>query len=135
MWSGGVNRNGFGRLVANKGGKVLQAHRVAWEIQNGPLPEQVRVVQTCKAKRCCNAEHMILIPVGGRLPAGPGACEICEEAEHLHASGVFVGEAAKRLGVPLPTLVGHFRLRRRHSNPTLLSWVQAEVTYQNTGIF
>jgi len=36
------------------------AHRVAYELKNGPIPEGARVLHTCENELCCNPEHLYL---------------------------------------------------------------------------
>jgi hypothetical protein len=36
------------------------AHRVAWELSYGPIPEGVRVRQRCGNRLCCNRAHLFL---------------------------------------------------------------------------
>ena len=51
-------RGGYG--VINAGGKQVRAHRLAWEIANGPIPEGMSVCHRCDNPPCCNVEHLFL---------------------------------------------------------------------------
>jgi hypothetical protein len=54
-WLAGKARTGYGR-VAWKGGPRT-AHRVAWELTNGPLPEAAVFKQRCGDRGCVNPAH------------------------------------------------------------------------------
>lgn len=62
---GGLSKKGYGRFKI--GGKLLLAHRVAYEISNGPLrqvfiPRRRRpeVMHECDRPSCCNPAHLVL---------------------------------------------------------------------------
>lgn len=38
--------------------KILYAHRVAWEIENGPIPSGFLICHTCHNPPCCNPAHL-----------------------------------------------------------------------------
>lgn len=62
LWRGDVNHNGYGRIAvgAKSEGSVL-AHRVAWEIANGPMPKGIWVVMhKCDTPACVNPAHLKL---------------------------------------------------------------------------
>lgn len=53
-------RQGYGIIhIGPKGGvKYLRTHRVAWEINNGPIPEGLFVCHRCDNPPCCNPDHL-----------------------------------------------------------------------------
>lgn len=57
IWLGGLVHNGYGQLgIGNR--KMMRAHRFAWEQENGPIPDGLKVLHKCDNRVCCNAEHL-----------------------------------------------------------------------------
>ena len=54
IWNGQINQNGYG-IIANK-----KAHRVSWEIHNGSIPLDMRVLHKCDIRKCVNPDHLRL---------------------------------------------------------------------------
>jgi len=56
-WTGVTNRGGYGRIWFN--GKIVMAHRLAWELVNGPIPEGMLIRHlVCDNPPCCNVDHL-----------------------------------------------------------------------------
>jgi len=55
-----VNRNKetYGRFWFH--GKLMLAHRMAWELTNGPIPEGLDVLHKCDTPLCVRPEHLFL---------------------------------------------------------------------------
>ena len=58
IWTGAKNGGGYGRLRVN--GRVTQAHRYAWECENGPIPDGMLIDHICHNRACVNADHLRL---------------------------------------------------------------------------
>lgn len=58
VWTGALLRTGYGHL--NVDGKMIRAHRFAWERANGPIPEGMLIDHRCWNKACVNVEHLRL---------------------------------------------------------------------------
>lgn len=56
LWTASVDKAGYGQFRV--GTKELKTHRIAWWLENGPLPEGLEPDHTCEVERCCNAQHL-----------------------------------------------------------------------------
>lgn len=57
-WLGHHDRAGYGRLQI--GNRSKHAHRVSWELHNGPIPAGSWVLHRCDNPPCCNPAHLFL---------------------------------------------------------------------------
>lgn len=59
LWTGSKYQNGYGRIRVGKGKRAL-AHRVSWELANGPVPEGLELDHSCNCRACVNPAHLRL---------------------------------------------------------------------------
>lgn len=57
-WLGGKDRDGYGKILTY--GKYNRAHRFAWEIENGEIPDGMVVCHVCDRPCCVRLSHLFL---------------------------------------------------------------------------
>ena len=64
IWTAGKNKYGYGKFaMGGKGGRVLGAHTVAYELIVSPVPDGLELDHLCRVRACVNPWH--LDPVTG----------------------------------------------------------------------
>lgn len=56
LWRGAINPGGYGRI--GEGSMVLQAHRVAYKLLVGPIPEGLHIDHLCGVRHCVRPDHL-----------------------------------------------------------------------------
>lgn len=130
LWQGAVNTTGYGMANWSDGEKNIVAHRLAYRMLVGEVPEGMRVCHTCDTPRCCNPAHMFLgtqkdnaadCKAKGRNTGGrkdPHAAvneQVVREMRRLKAEGTKTIDLARRFGVS-PSAVSAILTRRTWSN-------------------
>lgn len=62
LWLGTVIKSGYGHIAWQ--GKAQRAHRVSWELKNGPIPNGLMVLHKCDVPTCINPDHLFLGTAG-----------------------------------------------------------------------
>lgn len=62
LWTGKLKPNGYGRIRVNKPRRMEYAHRVAYELLVGPIPDGLEVDHVrdrgCQHRHCVNPAHL-----------------------------------------------------------------------------
>lgn len=94
-WKGALHRDGYGRFNLPCHGGMVIAHRFAWKMTYGEIPDGMHVLHRCDNPPCCNPEHMWLGThrenmddrsrkgryCGGKLPRDRRGGEFAKESE------------------------------------------------------
>ncbi len=126
-WQAGVDPQGYG-VFGIGSNRVFRAHRIAWELVHGAIPDGLVICHHCDNRRCVNVDHLFLGTRadnnrdkmskgrGGHLKGTANGNAKLTEADVLEIrSGIFAGwthnEIGDHFGVS-DTLVGYV-LRRQ----------------------
>lgn len=133
LWTAGLYASGHGKFVPEHG-RTTPAHRFAWELANGPIPQYLFVCHNCPGgdnPACVNPAHMFLGTVAdnmqdaarkGRMERGSArhSSKLTEEKVREIRRRAIAGEMnvtlAREFGVT-PTLIGQIVKR------TAWSWL------------
>src|ERR1017187_5712075 len=58
IWNGYLDKDGYGKLGFKY--KSFYAHRAAWQVCHGPIPDGVLVLHSCDVPSCINPDHLFL---------------------------------------------------------------------------
>jgi len=108
IWTGAENSYGYGSFRAGR--RPMLAHRLAWQMKNGPIPDGMCVLHHCDEPACVNANHLFLatrteknqtrVTMAERfwekvVHASPGDCLIWTGAKNQGGYGV-IGISGRR---------------------------------------
>lgn len=61
IWTGNVGSHGYGQLArGSRSEGLITAHRAAWEVTYGPIPDGLFILHRCDIRACCKPDHLFL---------------------------------------------------------------------------
>lgn len=71
LWTGSVSGDGYGRFRSK--GESRGAHRISWELSNGPIPGGMEIDHKCWTPSCVNPHHLQVVTrkLNNENSAGP----------------------------------------------------------------
>lgn len=58
IWQGQKDKRGYGFLRLD--GRMQRAHRIAFELRNGPIPSGMVILHACDNPSCINLDHLAM---------------------------------------------------------------------------
>jgi hypothetical protein len=77
----------YGAFYAGRKKRMDFAHRVSWELVNGPVPDGLRVLHMCDNKKCVRPDHLFLGTQKDNV------CDMINKGRNYIARGVGNGNA------------------------------------------
>lgn len=80
IWMAATDAGGYGRFWGN--GRLMRAHRFAWEQKHGPIPPGLQIDHLCRVRNCVNPGHMEVVTRRDNILRGVGFSAL--EAKQTH---------------------------------------------------
>lgn len=59
-WTSGLSEKGYGRFrLSAEGRRIVRAHRFAYVLAKGEIPEERVIMHVCNNPKCCNPYHLV----------------------------------------------------------------------------
>jgi hypothetical protein len=84
LWTASLNQKGYGQFMHRR--KMFKAHRLAYELKVGPIPEGLHIDHLCRVRNCVTPEHLEAVTPGENSRRGVshwGARNACSRG-HLY---------------------------------------------------
>jgi HNH endonuclease len=74
VWVASKNRDGYGFFYVGGAHNMVGAHRVAWMLFRGPIPDEMTIDHLCRVRCCVNPAHMEVVDRVTNVMRGSGCC-------------------------------------------------------------
>lgn len=110
-WTGSLTSTGYGQV--HDGTRLIKAHRAAWIMEHGPIPDGMFVCHACDNPPCVNVSHLFLgtpkdnamdMARKGRAPISRAKVDAraASEIREAFAGGEMQKSIAARYGISQP---------------------------------
>jgi len=124
LWDGALNNKGYGKIGFGGGnGGTRLVHRLMWEMQRGPIPDDLWVLHRCDVTICCNPEHLFLgtpldnmqdMHAKGRfVPRGFNATTHCRNGHEFTADNAVIVSGVRRCRICWNAYMREYNARKR----------------------
>lgn len=90
IWIASTSENGYGQFSLNK--KPVRAHRVAYELIKGKIPEGMTLEHLCKNRLCVNPDHLEPVTLKENVLRGEGVTALLSRQTHCKNGHEFTEE-------------------------------------------
>lgn len=90
IWQKGLDSYGYG--VLSSCGKQFKAHRIAWELTHGLIPDGLQTDHLCRTRSCIRPDHIELVTTKENVLRGEGITAKNATKTHCAAGHEFLPE-------------------------------------------
>jgi hypothetical protein len=96
LWTGAINGCGYGFISVS--GEMHRAHRVAFELCRGAIPEGLQLDHLCRVRRCVNPDHLDPVSQRENVLRGTGITAANAAKTHCPRGHAYADNAYVRPG-------------------------------------
>lgn len=82
LWTANINNGGYGTF--HNGDRDVKAHRYAYELMVGPIPEGLVIDHLCRVRRCVNPGHLDPVTAEENVRRGEGPTAVNARKARCH---------------------------------------------------
>lgn len=99
LWTGGRNRDGYARTSVQVGpgkSRNKRAHRVLYEVVNGPVPDGMVLDHVCRVRHCVNPGHLEVVTPTENTRRGDHVQGPCKRGHEFTPENTYVAPSGSR---------------------------------------